>query len=83
QLEEQVEQLAALQEQLDASSLAYQESRRRYFAGLASFIDVFTSLNGMQAAELNVARLKRTALGSWIELQRATGGSWTRDLAER
>ena len=83
QLEEQVEQLAALQEQLDASSLAYQESRRRYFAGLASFIDVFTSLNGMQAAELNVARLKRTALGSWIELQRATGGSWTRDLDER
>ncbi len=83
QLEEQVEQLAALQEQLDASNLAYQESRRRYFAGLASFIDVFAALNAVQAAELNVARLKRTALESWIEVQRAAGGSWTRDLDNR
>ncbi len=80
QQEEQVKQLEAFQDQLDASRLAYDESRRRYFAGIASFLDVLNALNGMQQAELNVVRTKRNLLGSWIQLRQAAGGGWTRGL---
>jgi multidrug efflux system outer membrane protein len=80
QQEEQTKQLLAFQEQLDASTLAYNESRRRYLVGIASFLDVLNALNGMQQAELNVVRTKRNVLGSWIQLQQATGGGWTRGL---
>ena len=80
QQEEQTKQLEAFQEQLDASTLAYDESRRRYLVGIASFLDVLNALNGMQQAELNVVRTKRNVLGSWIQLRQAVGGGWTRGL---
>lgn len=80
QQEEQARQLEAFQEQLDASRLAYDESRRRYLVGIASFLDVLNALNGMQQAELNVVRTKRALLGSWIQLRQAAGGGWTRGL---
>ncbi len=80
QQEEQTKQLEAFQEQLDASTLAYDESRRRYLVGIASFLDVLNALNGMQQAELNVVRTKRNVLGSWIQLRQAAGGDWTRGL---
>ena len=80
QQEEQTRQLEAFQEQLDASTLAYDESRRRYLVGIATFLDVLNALNGMQQAELNVVRTKRNLLGSWIQLRQAAGGGWTRGL---
>ena len=80
QHEEQGKQLEAFREQLDASTLAYDGSRRRYFAGIASFLDVLNALNGMQQAELNVVRTRRNVLGSWIQLRQAAGGGWTRRL---
>jgi outer membrane protein TolC len=80
QQEEQTKQLMAFQEQLDASTLAYDESRQRYLVGIASFLDVLNALNGMQQAELNVVRTKRNLLGSWIQLRQAAGGGWTRSL---
>jgi multidrug efflux system outer membrane protein len=80
QQEEQTRQLEAFQEQLDASRLAYDESRRRYLVGIATFLDVLNALNGMQQAELNVVRTKRALLGSWIQLRQAAGGGWTHGL---
>ena len=80
QQEEQVLQLEAFQEQFDASRLAYDESRRRYLVGIATFLDVLNASNGMQQAELNVVRTKRNVLGSWIQLRQASGGGWTRGL---
>ena len=80
QQEEQVRQLEAFQEQFDASRLAYDESRRRYLVGIATFLDVLNASNGMQQAELNVVRTKRNVLGSWIQLRQASGGGWTRGL---
>lgn len=73
-------QLEAFQEQFDASRLAYDESRRRYLVGIATFLDVLNASNGMQQAELNVVRTKRNVLGSWIQLRQASGGGWTRGL---
>ena len=35
---------------------AFDESRRRYLAGLATVLDVLNAMNGMQQAELGVIR---------------------------
>jgi NodT family efflux transporter outer membrane factor (OMF) lipoprotein len=80
---EQREQLEALSEQLEASQRAFDESRRRYLAGLASVLDVLNAMNGMQQAELGVIRTQRTVLGSWIDFRQAVGGPWTQDLRRR
>jgi len=81
--EEQLTQLGAFREQLEASTLAFQESRRRYLAGLATFLDVLNALNGMQQAELSVIRTSRGVLGAWVRHEQALGGPWTRDLRSR
>jgi NodT family efflux transporter outer membrane factor (OMF) lipoprotein len=76
-------QLAALEDQLEASRRAFEESRRRYLAGLATVLDVLNAMNGMQQAELGVIRTKRTVLASWIQLRQAVGGPWTQGLRRR
>lgn len=83
QEEEQRAQLAALQDQLDASQRAFDESRRRYLAGLATVLDVLNAMNGMQQAELGVIRTHRTVLASWIQYRQAAGGPWTTGLRQR
>ena len=83
QREERQAQLAALRGQLEASERAFDESRRRYLAGLASVLDVLNAMNGMQQAELGVIRTHRTVLASWIQLRQAVGGPWTRGLRRR
>ncbi|MGI9628952.1 MAG: TolC family protein [Longimicrobiales bacterium] len=77
---EQQAQLEALQEQLTWSERAFQESRRRYLAGLVGFLDVLNALNGMQQAELGVIRTQRGVLSAWIQLRQSAGGSWTRGI---
>ncbi|MDA0329841.1 MAG: TolC family protein [Gemmatimonadetes bacterium] len=83
QQEGQQAQLAALRDQLDASERAFEESRRRYLAGLATVLDVLNAMNGMQQAELGVIRTQRTVLASWIQLKQAIGGPWTQGLRRR
>lgn len=83
QREEQQAQLAALDEQLEASERAFDEARRRYQAGLATVLDVLNAMNGMQQAELGVIRTQRSVLASWIEYRQAVGGPWTRGLRQR
>ena len=83
QQEGQQRQLSALRDQLDASERAFEESRRRYLAGLATVLDVLNAMNGMQQAELGVIRTQRIALASWIQLRQAVGGPWTQGLRRR
>ncbi len=83
QEEEQRAQLAALEDQLEASERAFEESRRRYLAGLATVLDVLNAMNGMQQAELGVIRTQRSVLASWIEYRQAVGGPWTDGLRRR
>lgn len=83
QEEEQRAQLGALEDQLIASQRAFDESRRRYLAGLATVLDVLNAMNGMQQAELGVIRTHRTVLASWIQYRQAAGGPWTTDLRQR
>jgi NodT family efflux transporter outer membrane factor (OMF) lipoprotein len=80
QQEGQQDQLEALGDQLEASERAFEESRRRYLAGLATVLDVLNAMNGMQQAELGVIRTQRTVLASWIQLRQAVGGPWTEGL---
>ena len=81
--QEQRAQLEALEEQVTWSERAFQESRRRYVAGLASFLDVLTALNGLQQAQLGVVRTRRGALAAWIQLRQSAGGPWTQGLRRR
>jgi NodT family efflux transporter outer membrane factor (OMF) lipoprotein len=83
QREEQQAQLEALREQLQASERAFQESRRRYLAGLATVLDVLVAMDGMQQSELSVIRTQRSLLGSWIEFRQAMGGPWTTGIRAR
>ena len=83
QQEGQQAQLDALRDQLEASERAFEESRRRYLAGLATVLDVLNAMNGMQQAELGVIRTQRTLLASWIQLKQAIGGPWTQGLRRR
>jgi multidrug efflux system outer membrane protein len=83
QQQEQRAQLDALRAQLDASERAFEESRRRYLAGLATVLDVLNAMNGMQQAELGVIRTERSVLASWIQGRQALGGAWTVGIRQR
>ncbi len=83
QEQEQRAQLGAFSEQFAASRNAFQESRRRYIAGLAAYLDMLTALNTMQQAELNVVRARRNTVSARIQLRQALGGPWAVDLIGR
>jgi outer membrane protein TolC len=65
---------------VEAARLAFQESRARYLAGLATYIQVLTATNAWQQAELTLLQARRDLLGLRIQLHAAIGGAWTRGL---
>jgi outer membrane protein, multidrug efflux system len=75
-----LERLAALTDQVDASRVAYEESARQYAGGLVNYLTVLTSLASFQAAELNHLQAHRDLLGARADLHTALGSSWARRL---
>ncbi len=69
--------LQALEDQLRAARVAYQESSQRYASGLVSNIAVLTALASWQVAELNHLQAQRDLLGARIDLHTALGAPWT------
>ncbi len=76
----QTEHLAAAKRQLAISRATLRESRLRYSDGLTDFLPVLTALQTVQQLERNVLTARRQALSHRVQLSRALGGSWTRDL---
>lgn len=77
QIESQGERL---EEQLAAARSALTESRRRYSEGLSDYLPVLTSLAAVQQLEQIVLTTKRARLSQRVQLARALGGAWTREL---
>ncbi len=85
--EEQRAQLAALRDQDAAASMAFEESRARYAAGLTSYLNVLVAATTQQQAELGVLQAERALIDTRIGLHESLGGQWTgslsRDRGER
>jgi len=64
----------AVDAQLEAARLTYEESRERYLAGIDSFLNVLTAFTSLQQAELNSVTAHRDVLTSRIALFVALGG---------
>lgn len=72
--------IAELTEQVDISGKALREARERYRQGLIQYLPVLTALQAEQRAQLSLLAAQRQLLSYRIQLCRALGGSWTREL---
>ena len=59
-----------------------EEARQRYSAGLGndSFIQILAALSSLQRIELSLLQAQQQALSYRIQLCRALGGSWSKEL---
>ncbi|MBT3220746.1 MAG: TolC family protein, partial [Proteobacteria bacterium] len=71
---EQNIQLAAVEKQVEAARLAYQESRSQYALGLTNYLSILVALNTLQQAELSELSVRRQLLNSRVQLHDALGG---------
>lgn len=79
--QEQREQISAQERQVEAAQLAYEESKARYVAGLANYVQVLTATTAWQLAQLNLLQARRDWLSLRIQLHAALGGAWTEGLS--
>ena len=67
-------------EQREIATVTLELSRERYSAGSIDFLRVLTALQSLQQIEQNLIDARRRQLSNRIQLCRALGGTWTRDL---
>lgn len=67
------QELEAYEAQKRAADAAFEESKRSYIAGAASYLDLLNSLNSLQQVETRVLQAKRSLLGTRIALYQALG----------
>lgn len=79
--EEQLEQLRAHQEMLEAAELAFRVSRDGFIEGVGSYLAVLSTLASLQQAELTVLGTRRSLLSARIRVLHTVGGGWTRGLS--
>lgn len=76
----QEEHIAALSAQLRAAEDALDSARERYRQGLSDFLPVLQALNATQQTQLALLAARRQQLSFRVQLHRALGGTWTREL---
>jgi NodT family efflux transporter outer membrane factor (OMF) lipoprotein len=72
--------ISELEAQVDVSGKALREARERYRQGLIDYLPVLTSLQTSQRAEIALLQARLQLITYRIQLCRALGGSWTREL---
>jgi outer membrane protein TolC len=77
------EYLEALDRQLEVARANLREARTRYVNGLVEYLNVLTALSTSQQLERARLQAGRELLTFRIQLYRALGGSWSRQLAPR
>ncbi|MBN1444136.1 MAG: efflux transporter outer membrane subunit [Planctomycetes bacterium] len=82
QEQKQEERIAALDRQVDVARASLREARSRYINGLVDYLNVLTALSLHQNLERERLRSQRELISIRIQLCRALGGSWTRDLQD-
>jgi outer membrane protein TolC len=78
---QQIDNIAALEEQVEIAEKALREARARYREGLIDYLPVLTSLQALQRVQLSLLQTRRQLLSYRIQLCRALGGTWTARLA--
>lgn len=73
-------QIEHLRDQLAAARGSLTESRRRYSEGLLDYLPVLTALASVQRMEQSILTGRRQLLSQRVQLARALGGAWTREL---
>ncbi|PKN56276.1 MAG: RND transporter [Deltaproteobacteria bacterium HGW-Deltaproteobacteria-14] len=76
----QRENVALQQRQLELARQSLAEAQSRYANGLTDYLNVLTSLRTAQQSEQALLAAERQLLGYRVQLYRALGGAWTRDL---
>ncbi len=72
--------LTRLDHQLALSRTTLDEARVRYLNGLSDYLPVLTALAGVQKLEVTQLTARRQLLSYRVQLYRALGGAWTRNL---
>jgi outer membrane protein, multidrug efflux system len=76
----QIRHITELEAQLGFARQALEKAKERYANGLSEYLLVLTSLQSVQRLEQSMFSAKRDRFLYRIQLYRALGGSWTRDL---
>lgn len=77
----QAETIERLEAELEVSQRLLTQARSRYEEGLTDYLPVLGALQGVQRAELSLLSARRQRLSYRVQLHRALGGTWTRDLS--
>lgn len=76
----QRKRIEALKQEREAVTSTLEAARDRYRQGLTDFLPVLTALRTQQQVELSLLQARRQLLSFRIQLYRALGGTWTREL---
>ncbi len=76
----QGDRIRILELQVATAKRTLQSARRRFGAGIGSYIAVLTALRSLQAAEQTWLTSKRRLLSQRVQLYRALGSRWTAEL---
>lgn len=69
-----------LRRQVTTAERTLDSARRRYGQGLGDFLPVLTALRSLEQAEQSLLTAQRQALSNRVQLYRALGSRWTREL---
>ncbi len=78
----QGDRIRILELQVATARRTLQSARRRFGAGIGSYIAVLTALRSLQAAEQTLLTSKRRLLSQRVQLYRALGSRWTVELEQ-
>lgn len=74
------DQIAILERQVDTAQRTLDSARRRFVAGLGNYLSVLTAETSLQAAEQQLLTARRQLLSQRVQVYRALGSHWTREL---
>ena len=72
--------LEELEEEVEVSQATLDEAQRRYRNGLSDYLPVLTALQSLQSSEQRRVAARRQRLSFRVQLHRALGGTWMREL---
>jgi NodT family efflux transporter outer membrane factor (OMF) lipoprotein len=74
------QQIAILEAQLDTAQKTLDAARSRFAVGIGSYLATLTALRSLQQVEQNLLSAKRRVLAQRVQVYRALGSSWTKEL---